>query len=202
MPFLVSCVTGIPLEAPAYWITSKCRPAGNQPNTLANNLRALMYLYLWTDARGIDLLERLRTGKFLTLTEINDLDVFCGKYLAEALSVWPSASTNVLLFKSKSNNLNVNLLEKRNRLTSIYSFLEYTSADHLSRLSDSPEHWRHYNGVREKCLSWVKARYKAIRKNKFADIGSRESLDDEAVKLLRDVIEPNHPENEVTAIGV
>jgi hypothetical protein len=54
MPFLVRAATGLPLQAPTYWIVSKRRPSGSQPNTLHNELRALMYLHLWADARGVD----------------------------------------------------------------------------------------------------------------------------------------------------
>jgi integrase len=200
MPFLVKSATGVPLEAPTYWITSKRRPAGKQPNTLANDLRALVYFYLWADARGIDVVERLRTGKFFTLTEINDLDSFCGRYLPEALSELPGPPTNVLPFKPQNKNRhvrtrNVNLLEKRNRLMSIYSFLEYTSADYLSRLNDNAERWSHYDGVRGKCLVWISGRFKAIAKRTFHDIGDREALDSESLIRLRQVIEPDHPEN-------
>ena len=62
MPFLVRAATGLPLQAPSYWIVSKRRPSGSQPNTLHNDLRALMYLYLWADARGVDLQDRFESG--------------------------------------------------------------------------------------------------------------------------------------------
>jgi hypothetical protein len=84
MPFLVRAATGLPLQAPSYWIVSKRRPSGSQPNTLHNDLRALMYLYLWADARGVDLQDRFESGALLTLTEVADLDTFCGRYLEEA----------------------------------------------------------------------------------------------------------------------
>jgi hypothetical protein len=47
MPFLVKAATGLPVQAPTYWIVS----SGSQPNTLHNDLRALMYLYVWAEAR-------------------------------------------------------------------------------------------------------------------------------------------------------
>jgi hypothetical protein len=34
MPFLVTAATGLPLQAPTYWIVSKRRPSASQPNTL------------------------------------------------------------------------------------------------------------------------------------------------------------------------
>src|SRR5215831_13359923 len=73
MPFLVQAATGLPLPAPTYWIVSKRRPSGNQANSLHNDLRALMYLYLWADARQVDLNERFEAGGLLTLVEVADL---------------------------------------------------------------------------------------------------------------------------------
>ena len=77
MPFLVRVATGLPQQLARYWIVSKRRPSGSQPNTLYNDLRALMYLYLWADARGVDLQERFESGALLTITEVTDLDTFC-----------------------------------------------------------------------------------------------------------------------------
>ncbi len=85
MPFLITKAIGLPLQAATYWILSKRRPSGSQPNTLHNDLRALMYLHLWADARGVDLQDRFESGALLTLTEVTDLDTFCGKYLADAI---------------------------------------------------------------------------------------------------------------------
>lgn len=197
MPFLVRVATGLPLEAATYWIVAARRPAGFQPNTLANDLRGLSYLYLWGDLRGIDIADRLRTGRFFTLGEINDLDTLCGRYLEDVLTESPQYKSNVIaLARGKSaRSRRANLLEKRNRLTSIYSFLEYTSADTLSRLSDRSDRWRHYNSVRDECLRWIKSRYQAISKLRRDDLGGREGLDFEVVTRLRDVIEPDHPEN-------
>lgn len=96
MPFLVKTATGLPLQAPTYWVMSKRRPAGIQPNTLHNDLRALMYLYLWADARGADLQDRFETGALLTLTEVVDLDTFCGKYIQEAITDLPDQAGGVI----------------------------------------------------------------------------------------------------------
>lgn len=197
MPFLVHTATGLPLQAATYWIVASRRPAGFQPNTLSNDLRGLSYLYLWADLRGIDIADRLKTGRFFTLGEINDLDSVCGRYLDDVLAESPENKSNVvpLGLRTSARLRRANLLEKRNRLASIYSFLEYTSADALSRLSDRSDRWRHYNAVREECLRWVRSRYQAINKPRRDDLGGREGLDTEVVIRLREVIDPDHPEN-------
>ena len=137
MPFLVQAATGLPLPAPTYWIVSKRRPSGNQANSLHNDLRALMYLYLWADARRVDLNERFEAGGLLTLVEVADLDTFCGRYLEEAIAELPNHASGLIRLEiknSKARRRTVNLVEKRNRLAAIHSFIEYISADHLSRL--------------------------------------------------------------------
>ena len=198
MPFLVRAATGLPLQAPTYWIVSKRRPSGSQPNSLHNDLRALMYLYLWADARGVDLRDRFESGMLLTLTEVADLDTFSGKYLEEAIAKLPGYASGVIRLEvrnSKVRRRTVNLVEKRNRLTAIHSFIEYTSADHLSRLHLAPDRWSHYCSVRDNCLQWIKSRYKAIKKPRRNDVGAREGLEVAEVIRLRAVIEPDDPEN-------
>ncbi len=198
MPFLVRIATGLPLQAPTYWIVSKRRPSGSQPNTLHNDLRALMYLYLWADARGVDLQERFESGALLTLTEVTDLDTFCGRYLKEALAEQPGQTSGITRLEVQSFQAcrrAVNLVEKRNRLTAIHSFIEYTSADHLSRLHLRPDRWRHYNSVRDNCLQWIKSRCEAIKKPMRNDLAAREGLEEEELNRLRAVIDPQHPEN-------
>lgn len=198
MPFLVSAATGLPLQAPTYWIVSKRRPSGSQPNTLHNDLRALMYLYVWAEARDVDLRDRFESGALLTLTEVVDLDTFCGRYLDEAVAELPGQAGGLIRLdvrNSKARRRTVNLVEKRNRLTAIHSFIEYASADHLSRLHLWPDRWSHYDSLRDNCLQWIRSRYKAIKKPSRNDVGAREGLDDAQVIRLRAVIEPDHPEN-------
>jgi integrase len=198
MPFLVRATTGLPLQQPTYWIVSKRRPSGSQPNTLNNDLRSLMYLYLWADARGVNLQDHFESGALLSLSEVADLDTFSGKYLDEALAELSVSATDVICLDvrdSKAYRRTINLIEKRNRLTAIHSFIEYTSADCLSKLHLWPDKWSHYNSIRENCLRWIKSRYETIKKPRRNDLGSREGLEKAEVDRLRAVIEPDHPEN-------
>lgn len=63
MPFPVRTATDLPLQAPTYWIVSERRSSGSQPNNLHNDLRALMYLHLWADARGVDVHDRFESAR-------------------------------------------------------------------------------------------------------------------------------------------
>lgn len=197
MPFLIRSATGVPVAAPTYWILSRRRPSGNQANTLHNDLRALLHLYLWAEVRGVSIEDRLESGALLTLAEIADLDTFCGRSLADALTELPGARAPIPRRSKRVTGRRqaTSLPQKRNRLTAIHSFLEHASADFLSQLQRWPDRWSHYRGVRNDCLRWIKFRYEAIAKPRGDDLGAREGLPEETVNRLRAVIEPDCPEN-------
>ncbi|MEA2774479.1 MAG: hypothetical protein QOD93_7441, partial [Acetobacteraceae bacterium] len=86
MPLLVQRSTGLPLQAPSYWLTSERRPLGTQANALEQEIRNIILMYLWGDARGIDPVERIQSPAFLKLSELNDLDRFYRKRVQEAVA--------------------------------------------------------------------------------------------------------------------
>lgn len=197
MPFLIPIATGLPLEAPTYWIIAHRRALGMQPNTLFNELRSLMYLYLWADLRGIDVGERLREGVFLSLSEIIDLVGFCGRFLADILPELDDRRLNVVRGASRKlpKDGSVQSGGKRNRLFVIRSFIEFTSADYLSQLQQWPTRWSAYDKMRRECLDRMGGYIAGIRALNRDDVGQREGLDPEVIKRLLAVVEPDHPEN-------
>lgn len=195
MPFLVPRTVGLPIEAPTFWITAHRRAMGSQPNTLFNELRSLMFLYLWSDLRGIDIAERLEHGTFLTLDEIIDLVNVCGWYLNDLLSALERRSSNVTTLPRHIPTAGVQSGEKRNRLSVIHSFLEFTSAGYLSRLQPWPDRWLLYRDMRDECFGRFITHIHAIRAPNRDDFGQREGLEPEVLKRLRAVIDPDHPEN-------
>ena len=52
LPPLVRRATGLPIEAATYWITASERPLNKAAASLEKQLRHLMLLYLWADARA------------------------------------------------------------------------------------------------------------------------------------------------------
>lgn len=161
-----------------------------------------MYMYLWAVARGVDLQDRFESAALFSLTEVADLDTYCGRYLEEVIAELPRQAPHEIGLEARNRNARVhrrtiNLVEKWNRLTAIYSFIEYTSADHLSRLHLWPNRWSHDNSVRDNCLQWIKARYKAIKKPSNNDVSARKGRDKKEIIRLRTVIEPDHVENPI-----
>ncbi|MBO9184570.1 tyrosine-type recombinase/integrase [Rhizobium sp. L80/93] len=195
MPFLVSPETGVPLEQPTYWITADRRAMGMQPNTLSNELRGLSYLYLWAAARGVNVSIRLSEGVFFSLSEVVDIANFCGLYVADAAKQMASPSPKVVSLNSRRTSKRVQAGEKQNRLTAIRRFIEFTSADCLSQLSAWPQKWSHYNAVRNECLKTLDGQRKGLVRRNNDDVGQREGLAEDVIKRLRDVIQPDHPEN-------
>lgn len=198
MPLLVHRATGIPLQAPSYWTASDRRLLGLQANTLEQELRSLMFLYLWGDARGVDPVKRIRSPDFLTLAELNDLDRFCRQPLEEAiaaahvrLAVACDASEPV---RTRSSELAApGHIVVRNRMASIHSFMDHVSFDHLSRLTPGTDAYRTYTTMRSGMLGrWV-ARYRSLNLPRSST--PREGLDRMALARLRDVIHPDHPDN-------
>ncbi len=196
MPFLVSRETGLPLEAPTFWIIAERRALGFQPNTLENELRALSFLYLWADARGVNIGQRLSEGIFFSLSEIMDLANFCGHSVADAVEqITPRASNVVSLQAKRKERATVQSGEKRNRLGAIRAFVEFTSADILSQLTRWPNRWDHYNSVRSECLNTIDGQKKGLSRRSRDDLGRKEGLDEDIIKRLREVIEPDYAEN-------
>lgn len=195
MPFLVTRLTGIPMEDPTYWMIVGRRSLGMQPNTLGNELRALSFFYLWSDARGIDISQRLRDGVFFSLSEITDLANFCGLYIGKAVSQIAPTSTKVVYLKDHRKPKIGQSGEKQNRLTAIRSFVAFTSADHLSELSPWPDRWDHYSAVRVECLKVLDSQRRHEGRRNRDDVGQREGLDEDVLKRIRDVVDPDHPEN-------
>lgn len=194
MPFLVRTATGMPVEAATFWIVAHRRPAGRQPNTLANELRSIAYLYLWAELRGIDIQQRLRGGIFFTLVEVIDLVNFCGRFLADILPEFNDQRSNVVKLHSPEK-LAVDLGEKRNRLSAIHDFLHFTSADFLSKLAPWPQRWDHYGSVRTECLKLIDENRRSLHGSRTKNIDGREGLSKDAIVLLKRVIEPDGPEN-------
>ena len=195
MPFLVRASTGLPIEAPSFWITAHRRPLGIQPNTLFNELRSLMVFYLWADLQGIDIVERLHDGTFFELSEIIDLVNTCGWKLGDLLSAVARRSSGLTTLTRHMPKSGVGSGEKRNRLSVVRSFLEFTSADYLSRLQSWPNRWALYRDMRVECLGHLATYIEGLRAPKREDVGEREGLDAGVLVLLCAVIDPDHPDN-------
>lgn len=200
MPLMFRRSTGVAIEAPSYWITSERRPLGVQASTIQQDLRNLTMLYLWGDARSIDPLERLRAPAFLQLSELNDLDRFCRKRIEEAIAEVEARAEHRLnrvvrlpRGRTRKPPKPPGRMQVRSRMDSIHSFMDHVSSDHLSRLTPGTQAHSIYQAARTEMLAkWAK-RYESL--DIANDANPRKGLDAVALKRLREVIRPDHPEN-------
>ncbi|WEA59539.1 site-specific integrase [Rhizobium sp. BJ04] len=193
MPFLVKAETGLPLQEPTFWVVASRRPLGVQPNTLANDLRSLVYLFLWSDLRGINVQERILNGRFLTLSEILDLVNLCGRFVDAILTELHVETGNVVALPVPEA-ASVRAGERRNRLAAIHRYLSFTSADCLSELQGTPA-WDRHNAMRKQFLDTLAGYRDALVVPKSAKIFGKEGLAKAVLRRLLEVIEPDHPDN-------
>jgi len=65
--------TGIPLFEPTLFVLSEVRGRNRSANTIASVLRSVMIFHRFLDLRGIDFDARMRSGRLLSLGEVEDL---------------------------------------------------------------------------------------------------------------------------------
>lgn len=190
-PFLIRVATGLPIEAATYWSLAFLRAVNVQSSTIRNQLRALMFLYLWADLRQVDLSARLNNGEFFTLGEILDIVNVAGRFLDDVLE---ELTTNLVSFRSRKDG-GVQSDERRNRLAAAYSFIDFVSADIQSRLTPWPQRAERYSSARSACLKLLQAHVSAAGNRGKGRIDEREGMEEAAILRLRAVIEPDHSEN-------
>jgi integrase len=200
LPLLARRDTGLPIEAPTYWIIASERAMNKAAATLAKQLRHVMLLYLWADARGCKPENIIRSREFFSLTQINDLDRFCRQRVHQAVvealeaqhpgqKVVPRAGR-----RPKNSERPIARVEIRNRLAAVHAFLAFVSFDYASRLAARSEEQREYQKARERVLKVLKERSSALGgTSDHSEPG--EGLDKPARERLLAVIEPGHSEN-------
>jgi len=72
-PMLIDDATGMPLFYPTVYQTSIIRGKGDQEATMEANLRAIKFLYNWSEKTNIDIDARFKNGDFLRMHEVESL---------------------------------------------------------------------------------------------------------------------------------
>lgn len=200
LPLLVCRTTGLPIEAPTYWIAATERPLNKAAATLEKQLRHLMLLYLWADCRGRTPEELIRSPGFLTLEELNDLDRFCRLQLSEAIAAARAvagASTSVIPIRKRKRNGVVGLhvpTDVGHRLSVIHSFLDHVSFSHASRMEPGGTNRSIYEQSRKFVLGALYERARSFRPRRIAG-ESREGLEIAAREALLGAIKQGQSAN-------
>lgn len=198
LPLLVRRQTGLPIEAPTYWIVANERPSNKAPATLEKRLRHLMLLYLWADARGAAPEDFIRPATFFTLEQINDLDRFCRLSLAQAIHEASAVGTKVKVVPLRrlggpvgSSNARADVAS---RLSAILSFLEYESFSQVARLEFGSALRNSYEQSRKILLDVLRERARSFHVRP-STLQVREGLTGEGRAALLAAIEAGSPGN-------
>lgn len=200
LPLLVHRATGLPIEAPAYWITSSERPLNKAAATLEKRLRNLMFLYLWAETLRTSPEELVCAPTFLTLEQLNDLQRFCQYPLEMAIFralEHRDVKPKIVSIKSRKGHRKRNQAspaEVANRLSTIHAFIEHLSLAHAYGLARDSAVRTQYDASRREILELLKSRSAAIQPQRFSS-SPREGLSPKMRLRLLEVIQVGHPEN-------
>ncbi len=176
------------------------RPLNKAAATLEKQLRHLMLLYLWADARACTPEGLIRSAGFFTLEQLNDLDRFCRQPLSDAvaavLEIRDAGRSMVSIRgrKLKESGRPGVRTDVGNRLTAIHAFLDHVSFAHVSRMEPASDARRLYEESRKAILSILRERCRAFLPTR--GVGeSREGLAQETRLVLLAAIRPGHADN-------
>ncbi|WP_172980246.1 site-specific integrase [Tardiphaga sp. P9-11] len=134
------------------------------------------------------------------MPELIDLVQSCGRPISALINEIPSSVVVDTSMRYKGTFEPSQLEEKGKRLATILSFVEFESSEVLLGLAAWPERRDQYSAVREHFIGIVRGYTRgAARRYVRNHHDLPEGLSKEAVERLRQVIDPNHPENPFTS---
>ena len=127
---------GMPLFYPTLFATSQLRNAGAAVNTIRNKLADLVVLMRWEQCQGRDLISEFRSGRFLTIADVDSLRDFAKldmrdwqpdgeKASLQPHGVFDFVEAKVARTKSQST---IGGQQHFNRLSTIADYLEFTAS--------------------------------------------------------------------------
>lgn len=200
LPLLVRRSTGLPIEAPTYWIASNERALNKAAATLEKQLRHLMLLYLWADTQGLALEDLIQSLGFLSLEQLNSLDRFCRQSLPEAVAatvrVRGTGSDVVPIGgrKPKKPGKPGGGADIGHRLAVIHAFLDHVSFAYASRMEPGSDTRRIYEESRKGILNTLRERGRAFLPTRGAG-EPREGLAEDTRQILLAAIRSGHVDN-------
>lgn len=94
LPLLIRRDDGLPLHDPTMFILTQVRGRARAANTIERYLRAIAHLLIFADQQGIDLDQRMRTGRLLDLHELDALAAAAALPISELLASKGSRELN------------------------------------------------------------------------------------------------------------
>lgn len=201
-PILVSSANGQPLFHPTVYTIALLRGRGVASNTLLADSRAILHLYVWAALEKLDLEGSLRSGKFLTIPEIESLAQAMRQPLRALLSEQAyervgskrSGTDSLERFRKRSpdgRGAQVALNTTGMRLRYICSYLDWFTLDHLAVVKESDR--TAYESGRKRMLDAIGARVPTLRMRPHED--ARQGLAPQTLTKLLSVIDRTFAEN-------
>lgn len=189
---------GLPVHEATLYL-NRYRKKGRAANTLHSVCRALALLYQELSSKEIDLLQRLREGRFLTVPEITSLADAAQYWAADASLDEPDSSPNVIDIKRIRMRRKASEREARsvvkstlaNRLRYIANYLDFLVGYFSVSLPAGQKST--LNQESESALTALRAEIPRVSRR--AKLGAREGLSEEDEARLIETVHPDSPNN-------
>ena len=191
---LVDADSGLPLHYPNLFVTSQVRNRSKSKAAMETALNAIQVLLVLCDKRGIDLISRFQSRRFLTVQEIDSIRDASQKRFS------PRQSARVVPFDGKRavseiRNKPVGKHSEYVRITYIAKYLKWLGETLLAGEIDADT---------DRCLQKMVTQLNARRppkrgRNRLAHV---KGLDDRQVELLAELIRPESKNNPFKEVGV
>jgi integrase len=192
--------TGQPVHEVVLFIGTKYRTRGRSAETIHQAVRSLALLHSELDAAKIDLQERLKEGRFLTVIEVHRIAAAAQYRLDddEAGVEGGATGSNVvnverlrLRHKSKRERRTVDVATVANRIRHFGAFLTFLVEYAVAELPAHQAEKLEVDSAR--VLKALKAQVPAVSKR--AKLDARMGLTEEVERRLLEVVRPDSPEN-------
>lgn len=205
-PMLVDGETGEPQFLPTVFAITSLRARGAAANTIDQALRAVLHLHASADRQGIDLHERVRLGRSLSISEIDAIVADARVSLSSMAGNNTGPLSNRATNRTQTHKIEklrasvgsteevepISLAFAANRLRYMRNYLDWLYLRQLTKLPIGAERLA-FDAARKQTLEMFAARIPAV--NRDSDLGKREGMPPEYVDHLRSVIAPTSPNN-------
>lgn len=182
---------------PAYYVMSMCRPR-DSANTIAVKLAAIKILYEWAALKRIDLKDRFRSGKMLNGTERDALIHVCklqfNAYIARQ-EARESNETSSIVKIDRDEMRTVEYATYSQRIHYIALYLDWMGAEIIKDIDRYRPEYTQLKEAREQFINELKLRAPRRIARSQSRSNPPRGFSVEVQNRIRDVIEPDHPEN-------
>lgn len=206
LPILLSR-DGLPMFEPTVFSLSEVRSRNRASNTIDSYLRSVMVFLLFLDLRNINLEERLKVGRLLSLSEIEELVMICRlpvervhSILDEVQVISKQATSPVVSLEklrkrlSTQDNERIDGSSAATRLRNIRDYIKWLCLARISKHGIETSLRLSLDSSIQYTSNAIEARLPSST-NKYSKVDQREGLIPEVVSRIIKVINPQSNDN-------